>query len=144
MNFLWTNQIESQTYKDALSIRWNVFVNEQQVPADLEIDDLEDKTWHLVLYIGEHPAGTARILEEAPGIYKVQRVAVLSLFRGQGLGRAVMEETERKIRHLGGVRMLLDAQLHAIPFYETLGFTAEGGEFMDAGIPHRKMQKEVS
>lgn len=75
LHFEWTQDLKSKTYRDALDIR-KVFVEEQQVPVSIEIDDLEDKTLHLVGYEEFIPVATARIYPMENGKYKVQRVAI--------------------------------------------------------------------
>lgn len=145
MIFEWTTDIESATYKDALKIRHNVFVEEQKVPLELEIDELEDKTLHVVGYFDGKAVATARIYEKYSKTYKIQRVAVDSELRGQQLGAKLMQEVERYISEIGGHAMVLDAQDYAMPFYEKLGFKVTNSEgFLDAGIPHHSMEKELN
>ena len=141
---VWTEDLDSKTYKDAVNIRHQVFVDEQKVPVDMEIDALEDQAQHVVLYDKEQPLGAARIYHQGDGVYKVQRVAVLKSHRGQELGVKLMKECERQINKLQGTKITLGAQLQALPFYEKLGYQAEGPEFMDAGIPHREMTKSLA
>lgn len=138
---IWTENLNSKIYEDAVNIRYEVFVEEQKVPADVEIDELEDKSHHVVLYEDEQPMGTARIYHRGDGIYKIQRVAVLKNYRGKGIGVQLMKECELQISKLRGTKITLGAQLQALSFYEKLGYKAEGAEFMDAGIPHREMTK---
>lgn len=138
---IWTENLNSKIYEDAVNIRYEVFVEEQKVPADVEIDELEDKSHHVVLYEDDQPMGTARIYHRGDGIYKIQRVAVLKNYRGKGIGVQLMKECELQISKLRGTKITLGAQLQALSFYEKLGYTAEGAEFMDAGIPHREMTK---
>lgn len=143
MKFKWTKDISSETYKHALSIRKRVFVDEQKVPVELEVDDLETKTLHVVGYFDGKPSVTARIFEKEPHVYKVQRVAVLKDFRKLGNGYKLMEEIENYSKSLGGKKLKLDSQDHAIPFYEKVGFKVHGEGFMDAGIPHHTMTKSI-
>lgn len=143
INAIWTTDLEAQTYLDALNIRYEVFVNEQNVPEDVEVDNLEDKSHHLVLYEDDQPIGTARIYHRGDGIYKIQRVAVLKEYRNLGFGAVLIRECERQIQQLRGTKITLGAQIHALSFYEKLGYQAEGPEFMDAGIPHREMTKTL-
>ena len=138
---IWTANLNSKIYEDAVNIRYEVFVEEQKVPADVEIDELEDKSHHVVLYEDDQPMGTARIYHRGDGIYKIQRVAVLKNYRGKGIGVQLMKECELQISKLRGTKITLGAQLQALSFYEKLGYKAEGAEFMDAGIPHREMTK---
>lgn len=138
---VWTENLSSKTYEDAINIRYEVFVDEQNVPEDVEVDELEDKSHHVVLYEEDHPVGTARIYHRGSGVYKIQRVAVLKKYRGKSFGAQLIKECELQINKLRGTKITLGAQLQALSFYEKLGYTAEGPEFMDAGIPHREMTK---
>jgi ElaA protein len=122
------------------AIRRRVFVEEQGVaPAD-EWDGLDDACLHWVAWHGEEAVGTAR-LREAAGDWKAQRVAVLPEYRKHGTGAALMRALEAEAWHRGAARLLLHAQAQVVPFYERLGYTAEGPVFDEAGIPHRKMSK---
>ena len=142
-NTEWTTDTTSDTYKDALKIRFDVFVTEQGVSIADEIDELEDKTIHVVLYKEDEPIATARIYAIDADTYKVQRVAVQEKVRKQGFGAILMTEVEKKVMELGGRNITLGAQNTAIPFYERIAYTIEGAEFMDAGIPHHTMTKLI-
>lgn len=145
MDFIWTEKMDSPAHKDALAVRKKVFVGEQNVPLELEVDDLEDQTLHVVGYLDNKPVATARIYEKYPHTYKIQRVAVDSAIRGQKRGVQLMLEVEKKVKEMGGKAMVLDAQDYAMPFYEKLGFSISDEKgFMDAGIPHHSMKKEWS
>ena len=123
------------------AIRTAVFVEEQKVPAELELDDLEDRCVHFLARENGVPSGTARLLDR--GYAKVQRVAVVKAARGTGLGRRLMEAVLDHATAAGFTEARLDAQVSAIAFYERLGFVAEGPEFDDAGIAHRLMTKAL-
>ena len=131
----------------ALSLRMEVFVEEQAVPEDEEQDDGDDEAVHwLVLntYTLETIA-TARMLPYQEGcqmrpVAKIGRVAVKRSIRGRRLGELVMKEVMETVAEQGYEQAILDAQVQALPFYEKLGFVAEGDEFMDAGIPHYRMR----
>ncbi len=143
LHFEWTQNLNSKTYLDALTIRKEVFVEEQQVPVSMEIDDLEDKTLHLVGYEEGIPVATARIFPMENGKYKVQRVAIRKAAREKKYGSILMQEIERHIRELGGRRLFLGAQNHAIGFYEKVGYTICGEEYEEAGILHHDMDKMI-
>jgi len=132
---------ESLDFAACFAIRWEVFVGEQHVPADEEADALDETARHFLLFVGDEPAATARALVKAPGVVKIGRVAVRKPFRGTGVGAALMRGVEAAHP---GAEFVLDAQLTALPFYARLGYGAEGPEFMDAGIPHRRMVKASS
>ncbi|MCK9906718.1 GNAT family N-acetyltransferase, partial [Frankia sp. Cpl3] len=102
-----------------------VFIEEQQVPEEIEIDlnDEAPKTIHFVAYADEKPVGASRLRTYAPGIGKVERVAVLGSERGTGLGRKIMEVMEETARQHGYTKLKLNAQTHAQVFYEKLGYS---------------------
>ena len=122
----------------ARDIRRVVFIEEQSVPEDIERDALDATALHLVALADGQPVGTARVLI-AGGTGKIGRVAVLKPHRGTGLGQALIRFAMAEIRQAGGHTAKLGAQTHALGFYEALGFTAQGAEYLDAGIPHRDM-----
>lgn len=126
-----------------LGIRLRVFVDEQRVPPEEEIDGLDPEATHLLAYHGGAPAGTLR-LREVKGAAKIERLAVDKAARGAGLGRRLMRAVEAEARARGLTLCTLGAQLRVIPFYERLGYTAEGPVFLDAKIPHRRMSKRLT
>lgn len=132
---------------EALRIRRAVFIEEQGVPEDLEIDGLDaPEAWgrtaeHALLRLDGEPVATGRLLlEDGPPHYAhIGRVAVLREHRGKGLGRLLMQALQERAHELGYPGITLAAQLHAIGFYERLGYRARGDIFLDAGIEHRWM-----
>ena len=128
-----------QERQQALDIRQRVFVEEQGVQAELELDVQDGEAIHWLGFRDGQVAGTARLLRYGQDSAKVGRVAVLPAWRSSGLGRELMEEIHR----WGGAQplkqILLDAQVSVIPFYEKLGYQAEGEIFEEAGILHRRM-----
>lgn len=118
------------------AIRRRVFVEEQGVPIALELDDLDQAAWHLLALVdGVTPVGTARLLDDG----HIGRMAVLPAWRGQGIGTSLLRHAIQ-MAQADGRRAFLHAQCSAIPFYERLGFRAEGPVFLDAGIAHRLMR----
>src|SRR5699024_2594994 len=95
MKFSTTNDLSSSIYADALAIRKEVFVNEQKVDESLEIDEFEEVALHVVGYIDNQAACTARVIEKENEILKIQRVAVSKDFRKRGLGLALLQEIEK-------------------------------------------------
>lgn len=129
--------------EDAFTVRKIVFVDEQQVPEEEEIDQFEDDATHVVLYDDqEKPAGAGRV-RVLDGIGKLERICVLSTTRGTGAGRTIVKKLEDIVADQGVNKLKLNAQTHAIPFYEKLGYEVVSDEFMDAGIPHVTMIKEM-
>ncbi len=121
------------------AIREAVFVAEQAVPLELEMDEYDDLATHFLLRDGDAPLATARLLDKH-GLAKIGRVAVVKEARGRGLGLVIMRAVMEESRRLGFTESILDAQTYALPFYARLGFVAEGDEFDDAGIPHFLMR----
>lgn len=128
-------------FDDALAIRKRVFVEEQDVPIDREVDGHDDEATHFLLSASE-PVATARVRPHE-GDLKVERVAVLGEHRGEGYGEAVMDAVETYALDAGYEEVVLHAQVPVVGFYERLDYVTEGKEFEDAGIPHRAMRKSL-
>ncbi|MCR2820963.1 GNAT family N-acetyltransferase [Lederbergia panacisoli] len=129
--------------QDAFNIRKTVFVEEQKVPIELEIDEFENNSDHFVLYSKDTPVGAGRFrLLEGKG--KLERICVLSDQRGTGAGKKLMNEIEHYAKKSGINVLKLNAQTYAIPFYEKLGYSVVSEEFLDAGIPHKTMEKNIT
>lgn len=142
MDIQHTTDLTSSIYQDALNLRFEVFVKEQGVPAELEIEE-ENSCLHFVLYQEGNAVATCRLLEKDEWTYKLQRMAVSKNVRGLHLGQAIIAAAEKKARHQGYKKIILGAQNAAIGFYATLGYRIYGEEFMDAGIPHHMMEKDL-
>jgi len=128
--------------EDAFKVRRLVFVEEQQVPEEEEIDQYDDECTHFVLYDQEIPIGAGRF-RNLDGIGKVERICVLSGTRGTGAGKLIMDKIEQYAKQNKYSSLKLNAQTQAIPFYSKLGYEVISEEFMDAGIPHRTMKKYI-
>jgi predicted GNAT family N-acyltransferase len=133
---------ESQL-NDVYHVRRTVFIEEQGVPEALEIDDKEKESVHFILYKENQPAGAAR-LRFSGNKGKAERVCVKKESRGTGLGRLLMSELEAEASRRGASAVLLNAQVHAQPFYTAAGYrvTSEA-PFLDAGIEHVTMEKDL-
>jgi predicted GNAT family N-acyltransferase len=117
----------------------HVFVDEQGVPPWEEMDALDETADHFAALVDGRVVGTARLVEKTPGIGKIGRVAVEQEARARGVGRTLMIY----VMDYGFERyetLALEAQVQVLPFYEKLGFVAEGPVFLDAGIEHRLMK----
>ncbi len=128
-----SNSLESSVYKDALALRKEVFIMEQGVSLELEVVG-EKGPLYFTGYLAEIPVATARVFEEAPGIWHIQRVAVKKAHRGQGLARELLTSIEASAR---------EHEDQAQTFYKKLGYQVVGEGFMDAGIAHHRMDKEL-
>ncbi len=121
------------------ALRTEVFIREQSVPADMEWDELDAQSRHLVAFVDGVPIGTGRLLPDG----HIGRMAVLRAWRGKGVGSALLTGLMEIARALGRQRVLLNAQVRAVPFYLRHGFEAEGEEFLEAGIAHRRMWRDL-
>ena len=124
---------------DAKPIRMAVFVLEQNVPAELEMDERDAVCLHAVAYdaVGK-PLGTGRLLPDG----HIGRMAVLAGARGSGIGGAILRGLMEKARERGDGKVVLSAQTHAAEFYLAHGFAMAGEVFHEAGIPHIEMHYE--
>lgn len=142
MKIVHTRDTMSQLYLDAVKIRQTVFVKEQGVPEELEIDQDEAKAIHFVLYDPQATA-TLRLLPLDDRNLKLQRMAVLKEFRGKDYGRHLVLAAEAFAQENLYQTITLGAQLTAIDFYQHLGYQPVGEIFWDAGIQHQKMSKTL-
>ncbi len=129
----------NQAVSEAHPIRTSVFVLEQCVPAELELDQFDLKAHHALAYIKDQCIGTARLVEQLDGKGQIGRMAVLNSHRKQGIGRQLLSALIELGRFRGIVEFELHAQVSAIPFYEKFGFLPYGSIYDEAGIPHRNM-----
>lgn len=116
-----------------------VFVQEQGVPEEQELDHLDAIAIHVLALLGGAPVGTGRLVPCGEGCARIGRMAVRPSYRRQGIGAAILTclldiASTQEVADLS-----LAAQLHAVPFYERFGFVAEGEIFLEAGIEHRMM-----
>ncbi len=120
----------------AAPIRFEVFVREQRVPAEIELDDMDVRCIHAVAFLEELPVGTGRLLPDG----HIGRMAVLKSHRNRGIGAAMLRRLIGAARERGDREVALSAQVHAVPFYRAHGFVEEGGEYEEAGIAHQAMR----
>lgn len=142
----------SSLNQDIVNIRTAVFIEEQGFKD--EFDDIDSNALHVVLFSDGTPCATGRLFpancnacsncdDESKGLYKIGRVAVLKAYRGQNLGSAVISALEEKCRQIGGKAILLSAQCRARSFYEKLGYSPFGAEFLEEYCPHINMTKNI-
>ncbi len=124
---------------DAMHVRHAVFIQEQGVPAELETDDYDYLSMHVVIYDSQGgPIATGRLLPDG----HIGRMAVLAQQRGQGLGALVMQRLLSLAKEQQLHTLRLSAQTHALGFYQGLGFVQQGDEYLEVGIPHVRMIRE--
>ncbi len=127
---------------DIRMIRHEVFVIEQAVPQELEMDDRDAICRHALIYDSTRPLGTGRLDLEKDG--KIGRMAVLRAARRQGVGSLILRALEEEARHQGVLRLWCHAQFHAVPFYEKHGFDVCSEPFEEARIRHVAMEKQLT
>lgn len=132
--------VRQVTWRDArhalAAVRRAVFIEEQHVPEELEWDGEDEDALHVLAEAADGtPIGTGRLIRSG----RIGRMAVVAAWRGQGVGRAILDALLEAARATGHSELRLHAQTHATAFYARAGFAARGDEFMEAGIPHREM-----
>lgn len=121
-------------------IRRQVFVVEQQVPAELDLDEHDNAAIHWLAYVDDNPVATARLKKDG----QIGRMVVLESYRNKGIGsslmRAIIKYATHEYQQTNVGELTLSAQLQAIPFYEGFGFQQQGEKYLDAGIEHINMR----
>ncbi len=128
--------------EQAWALRRRVFIEEQHVPEEIELDADDACAFHALALEGGRPVGCGRMVPHGDYV-KIGRMAVLAERRGAGVGRRVLEFLLEHARRRGFRRAVLDAQLHAERFYLKQGFTPVGDTFEEAGIMHRRMERAL-
>jgi predicted GNAT family N-acyltransferase len=123
----------------AFFVRQVVFIQEQGVPAELEVDEFDSSAIHALAYHDGQCIGTGRLVDLGSKQAQIGRMAVLAQFRNQGIGTSLLKKLIELAHSKGAKSLLLHSQVTAIPFYEKLGFRAEGSAYDEAGIAHRNM-----
>jgi predicted GNAT family N-acyltransferase len=121
---------------EAQRIRFTVFVNEQRVPAEMEMDEHDAVSIHALACMAGRAVGTGRLLPDG----HIGRMAVLREWRGRGIGRELLRALMQRARLRGDREVVLAAQVQAMPFYAAEGFKPEGPVYVEAGIDHRDMR----
>jgi len=136
-NLIQVSLIQSENDRRASrQIREDVFIDEQQVPPEIEYDEYEERSTHILATLNGLPVGTARWRKTEQG-QKLERFAVLKSARGQGVGAALVQYILEQLNETEAI--YLNSQLSAMAFYAHFGFEETGGIFYEASIPHRKM-----
>jgi len=128
----------------AKAIRSEVFIVEQKIPIEMEWDEADAQCVHAVAFnrLGL-PLATGRLLQPAPQLARIGRMASSQAVRGAGVGRAVLDALLQAARDRGDTEVVLHAQLSAAPFYSRAGFNARGAVFEEAGIAHIEMTRAL-
>jgi predicted GNAT family N-acyltransferase len=128
----------NEAVADLCAIRTAVFVDEQNVPEQLEWDGIDERCVHVMAVNAAGLAvGTGRLLPDG----HIGRMAVLAQWRKMGIGALMLTELLAVAREHQHAAVELSAQTHAVGFYRKFGFEVVSGEYFDAGIPHRSMRR---
>jgi predicted GNAT family N-acyltransferase len=134
-------RIELMTWEQARAhaspIRFTVFVEEQGVPFEIELDEHDGRCVHAIAYEGTHAVGTARLLPDG----HIGRMAVLKDWRNKGIGGLMLQKLIERARARGDREIVLSAQINAARFYQAHGFIPHGDEYLEAGIRHQEMRR---
>ena len=135
----------AQLGEAASRVRTEVFVQEQQIPLEMEWDEDDATALHAVAYnrLGM-PVATGRLLQHGPDVARIGRMAVSRVLRGSGLGRDILQALMQAARQRGDRTVVLHAQRSAEGFYRQLGFEGQGEPFEEAGIPHLEMRRALT
>jgi predicted GNAT family N-acyltransferase len=125
---------------EASRIRTTVFVDEQRVPPEIELDAMDASSVHALAYLAGRAVGTGRLLPDG----HIGRMAVLRDARAQGIGGAILERLLEEAARRGVREAVLSAQTHALPFYRRHGFAPVGAVYWEAGIPHQEMRRALN
>lgn len=135
----------------AMAIREVVFIEEQQVPREIERDDEDPSAYHVLAQVGGHAVGTGRLVElrtppkgEEGRWAQIGRMAVLVAHRRAKVGSKILSALEGEAQRRGLNGILLHAQVYAHGFYEHVGYQDDGPIFEEAGIPHVEMRKKLA
>lgn len=132
----------NEDFSDSYEIRKTVFVEEQRIPIENEMDGLDAECFHIVLYNDATPVGSGRLYVH-DDIARLGRVAVLQSERGKGYASDICNALIDIARREKAKLVTLDSQSYVASLYEKLGFVREGGEFLEEGILHIKMNMQL-
>jgi predicted GNAT family N-acyltransferase len=133
---------QTKNFLETVPVREEVFIKEQKVPKELELDGLDEKSLHFVILDEESVIGCARVREINGKSFKFERVAVLPNYRGKGLGHQFMLFIEKELLKINSNNsFILNAQASVESFYRSLGFETCGDYYLEANIKHIKMKK---
>lgn len=120
-------------------IRSSVFVKEQGIPNEDEYDYSDNVCVHAIAWDEGRPVGTGRLGDDG----RIGRIAVMKQVRGKGIAKAILLALEQHARKCGLHQLWAHAQVQALGFYEKVGYRVDRDEFMEDGIPHKRIYKSI-
>lgn len=143
MNKLKIKFVEKQNEMDqVINIRKTVFVKEQKVPVEIEIDGLDPESDHIIAFFNKQPVGCGRI-RTTNHLAKFERIAVLKEHRGRGFGKQITNFMIKNCKTKNINEIIMHSQLHVADFYKKIGFKTRGTIFLEANIKHIKMYMKI-
>ena len=139
-----TQAITEKDQQDCFAIRIEVFVEEQGVPSEEELDEFDTTSFHALARFNTYPVGTGRLIPEGNNYGRIGRMAVRKDFRRFGVGGLVLTYLEEIAVNEGITRITLDAQEYVKQFYLDHGYQEQGDMFLEVGIPHVTMVKIIN
>ena len=130
-------------FEGAIAVRFRVFVAEQSIPPEEELDEDDATATHAIALVHGQVVGTGRLVSRDDGDGQVGRMAVDQPWRRQGIGGQILAFLEEEARDLGIARCVLHAQVYIKDFYAARGYQEQGGPFLEVEIPHVEMYKEL-
>ncbi|MCQ1536849.1 GNAT family N-acetyltransferase [Methanosarcina sp. KYL-1] len=138
----WTDGNCAEALEDAYQVRREVFIKEQEVPEEEEIDEADLSSHHVIVYENTRPIATGRLVRDEE-TWLMGRISVLKEYRGKQVGKLVVEKLLEKAAELKAGEVHIHAQTHAVGFYGKLGFVSYGDTFPESGIEHICMKKKL-
>ena len=126
----------NQDSSEIKNIRTKVFIQEQNVPTELEWDEFDNDATHILAYYDGKAVGTARLLSDG----HIGRMSVLKSYRNRNIGKRMLKYLLEIAQKNSNTKIVLSAQNHAVEFYKKQGFIVTSDIYLDAGIPHYDME----
>jgi len=127
----------------AFEVRRQVFVGEQGIPEDVELDEYDKEALHMVVKDGDRVIGTARVQFLSTSQAKIERMAILKPLRRRGIGSRIIAFLSEELRNRQVEQVVLHAQYSVVAFYKSCRFEETGSPFLEVGIKHIKMQRQL-
>ncbi len=144
MSKIWVKVVDTHNeLQEALAVRREVFIKEQRISAEEEMDGLDETSLHFIALDGKQVVGTARLRFTSAIYSKIERMAILKAYRRQGIGRELLALIESELKNRHKKKAILHAQATAVPFYLACGYQEKGEHFTEAGIEHVEMEKKL-
>ena len=143
MNIHYRRITRNEELEESQKLRNRVFTQEQHIPEDMERDELDAKSIHVIAAVDGHIVGTGRITFNGDTA-TISRVAVEKNYRRLGIGTRIIQELEDIAKHKQVKTVTLSSNFQSIPFYQTLAYTKKGAPFIECGDDVQKMVRKIT